>query len=48
MSGSYVESGERAATLAKVANRTEMREDARLTKVPLPERCHPTFARVRG
>jgi hypothetical protein len=47
MSSSYVDS-ERAATLAKVMNRTEMREDARRTKVPLPERCHSTFARVRG
>jgi len=48
MSSPYVESDKRSATLAKVANRTEMREDARLAKVPLPERCHPTFARVRG
>jgi hypothetical protein len=34
MGSSYVESDKRSATLAKVANRTEMREDARQTKVP--------------
>jgi hypothetical protein len=34
MSSSYVDIDERAATLAKVANRTEMREDARRTKMP--------------
>jgi len=33
MSGSYVDSDKRSATLAKVANRTEMREDARRTKM---------------
>jgi hypothetical protein len=48
MSSSYVDSDERAATLAKVANRTAMREDARRTKMSLARKVSPNLRKSEG